>query len=135
MALRDTLNQSGSNQLADAFRDIKIGELLSYIVALLGFTETGITVTANIATLANAPTAMFQLTAATGTVTGVKKMLRGPISGEDAVIPITGEAVWDGGTRVLFAAADVVATASFTYARATNLASVTMRDMGQTGNV
>ena len=64
----------------------------------------------------------------------MKKILRGPISGEDAVIPITGEAVWDGGTRVLFAAADAGTTASFTYSRTTDLASITMRDMGQSGN-
>lgn len=132
--VRELLNKNRVtlNQLADTMGEIEVGELLALVIAGLTPTETGVVPAANVATLANAPSAMFQINATAGTVTGIKKLLKGPISGEDAVVPKTGEAVWDGGTRVLFNAADAVTAASFTYARPApnNPTSVLQRELG-----
>lgn len=129
--VRDTLNSGNLNQLADALKAMGVGELLSYAAAKMVYTETGISTSSNVATLANPPTAqgLFQCVAASGTVTGVKKLRRGPVSGANAIVPNTGECVWDGGKKVLFAAVDAVATASFTYAVSTDIASLTMQDL------
>lgn len=129
--MRELLNQSNLNQLADVLGDIEFGELLTLVIQGLTATEAGVVPAAHVATLANQPSAMFQINATTATVTGIKKLLKGPITGEDAVVPRTGEAVWDGGVKVLFAAADAVTAASFTYARSTNSSSVLQRDLGQ----
>jgi hypothetical protein len=64
-----------------------------------------------------------------GSATGVKKLRRGPISGPGALVPAAGECVWDGGKKVLFAAADLALTASFTYAVSTDLASSLLADL------
>lgn len=132
--VRDTLNSGNLNQIADAAKACGLGEALSYLLAKASYTETGITVTANVATLANAPTSqgLFQCVVASvsgGSATGAKKLRKGPITGAGAITPNAGECVWDGGVKVLFAAADKAATASFTYAVATDLASDTMQDL------
>jgi len=135
MSLRTDLNANQPNRLSDGLADIKLGELLSYLINRLTPTQAGLVPASHVATMAAQPAALFQVNATTGTVTGVKKLLRGPISGEDAVVPATGEVVWDGGTNLLFATSDAVTAVSVTYALATDLASITMRNLGQTGNV
>ena len=130
--MRDTLNSGNPNTLGDASQALPLGELLSYVIAKLGFTETGIAVTANVATLAAQPTAIFQVVGITAVpASTVKKLRKGPITGPNAIVPAAGEAVWDGALSVLFAAADVATTASFTYAVATDLASATMADLAR----
>lgn len=132
--VRDQLNGvQTANNLFDLCQSVGLGELLSYVVNKMAYTETGIAVTANVATLANAPTAqgLFKCVVATGTSTGMKKLLKGPVSGANAIVPAAGECVWDGGVKVLFASADAAATASFTYAVSTELASITMKALGQ----
>ena len=124
--IRNDLNTGLPGRLASAQQKINFGELISYIVAKLTATESGVTVTTNVATLANTPSAVFQINATAGTTTGVKKLRQGPITGTNALVPATGEAVWDGGKKVLFAAVDAITTASFTYAQTTDLASDTM---------
>lgn len=130
--LRELLNRSKANlnTLSDAVGDLELGDLIVLLINDLTATETGVVPASDVATLAAQPTAMFQINATAGTVTGIKKLLKGPISGEDAVVPKTGEAVWDGGTQVLFNAADAVTAASFTYATAADVDSVTQRDLG-----
>lgn len=130
MSLRDELNKSDPNRTPDVGREIQMGELLALVIAGLTPTETGVSPSSDIATLAAQPNALFQIDATAGTVTGIKKLLKGPISGEDAVVPQTGEAVWDGGTQVLFAAADAVTAASFTYSVDGDETSVLKRDLG-----
>lgn len=132
-SVRDQLNGVQlPNNLADLAASIGLGELLSYAVNKMGFTETGIAVTSDVATLAATPVGLFQCVGITGGgASTVKKLLRGPISGVGAIVPASGECVWDGGTHVLFAAADLAATASFTYSLATDLASCTMKALGQ----
>lgn len=134
MSIQAVLDSGNVNQLGDAAEKVALGTLLSYVAEKLSFTETGIAVTTNVATLANAPVAggLFQCVAATvssGSATGVKKLRKGPITGSSALTPASGECVWDGGKKVLFAAADAVATASFTYAVATDLASTLLQDL------
>ena len=125
--LRNDLNDGNLNQIADEFRQIKMGELVSLLISKLGFTETDVVPSANVATLANQPSAIFQVNAGTATVTGVKKLLKGPITGPRAIVPATGECVWDGGLHVLCAAVDAVTKVSFVYAQATDKASILLR--------
>jgi hypothetical protein len=137
VTIRDNLNGvETANKLSDICQSIGMGELLSYLLAKASYTETGITVTSNVATLANAPTSqgLFKCVVASvssGSATGSKTLLRGPISGVNAIVPVAGQCVWDGNLKVLFAAADLAATASFTYAVSTDVASVTQKSLGQ----
>lgn len=129
-SLRDVLNSGNLNNLADAAQKMSLGEVLAYAISKMGFTETGIAVTANVSTLAAQPTALLQCVGITaGAVSTVKKLIKGPISGPGAITPATGECVWDGGLNVLFAAVDVAATASFTYVVATDKASIGLSDL------
>ena len=135
--VRDQLNGvEVANNLPDLCVSVGMGELLSYLLAKAAYTDTGIAVTSNVATLNAAPTSqgLFKCVVASvsgGSATGAKTLLKGPISGSGAIVPATGQCVWDGNTKVLFAAGDLAATASFTYAVATDVASVTMKLLGQ----
>jgi len=128
--IRDTLNLGDANRLSAAFAKIGLGDLLNLLITAMTATEAGVTVTTNKATLANQPSSLYQINATAGTTTGIKKLLRGPITGANAIVPLTGQAVWDGNVSVLFATADAVTAASFTYARAANVtASILQRDI------
>jgi hypothetical protein len=133
-SLQAVLDSGNINQLGDAAEKLGLGTLLAYAASKMGFTETGIAVTSNVSTLANAPTSagLFQCVVASvsgGSATGAKKLRRGPVSGSGALVPAAGECIWDGGKKVLFAAADLALTASFTYAVATDLASALLADL------
>ena len=129
--IQTVLDSGNLNQLADAAGKLGLGTLLAYAIAKMGYTDTGTSVTSDVVTLTNQPTAngLFKVVAVSGTVTGMKKLLRGPISGPGAVVPATGECVWDGGLHVLFAAVDAVATASSTFAVSTDTASALLADL------
>lgn len=133
--LRDALN--GSNQLgrlADVLRALGFGNLLGLLIRGLTATETGVTVTAHVATLANVPAenSLYQVNATTATATGIKTLLVGPITGPGAITPAPGQAVWVPGTKtVKFNAADAVTAASFTYSVGTEATSVLPRQLGQ----
>ena len=131
-SLQAVIDSGNVNQLGDAALKGQLGTVLAYAASKLGFTETGIAVTSNVSTLANAPTALIRCVVASvsgGSATGPKKLIKGPISGPGAVVPAAGECVWDGGLHVLFSAADLAATASFTYAVATDVASILLQDL------
>jgi hypothetical protein len=131
-SIQAVLDSGNINQLGDAALKAKLGSMLAYAASKMGYTETGIAVTTNVSTLANQPSALFQCVVASvsgGSATGAKKLLRGPISGAGAVVPAAGECVWDGGLHVLFSAADLALTASFTYAVATDVASCMLADL------
>jgi hypothetical protein len=83
-----------------------------------GFSET-LTVSTNAATLTNqpGPSGLIQVNAVAGTTTGVKKVRRGAVSGTNALVPLTGEVIWDGGKKLLFSATDAVTSAQVTYAQ------------------
>ena len=129
--LQAILDSGNLNNIADASGKLGIGTLLAYAIAKMGYTDTGTAVTSDVVTLTAQPTAngLFKVVAASGTVTGMKKLLRGPISGAGAIVPATGECVWDGGLHVLFAAVDAVATASSTFAVSTDTASALLADL------
>jgi len=130
MSLRDTLNLGDANRTPAVFSKLLLGDVLNLLITALAVTESAITVTANVATLANTPSTLLQINATAGTTTGVKKLLRGPVTGATAIVPLTGQAVWDGGVKVLFSTVDAVTAASFTYARAANVtASILQRDI------
>ena len=136
-SLREVLNGGNPNEVFDAMVRTNLGDLLSFLLAKLGTdvgysSESPVTLAANVATLSNQPVAVFQVVAATagaGGVTGVVKLRKGLITGPKALVPATGECVWDGGKNILFAAADLVLTANFLYAVATDTTSVTEADL------
>src|SRR5882672_4545333 len=123
MSIRTDLNGSQPNSLSNDVRAVQLGEMLSYFANKATPTQTGVVPSANVATLAAIPVALFQVNATAGTVTGVKTLRKGVV-GTD--VPATGECVWQvGTTKVAFAAADAVTAASFTYSLATDLCSLT----------
>jgi len=117
--------------LANAIK-AKLNLLLAAVRGIGGVTEQGVTVTSNVATLANQPSAVVSVIATTGTTTGSKTLLQGPISGAGAIVPASGQVVWDGGKKILFAAVDAITVADFAYTTAAD-ATVTalQRDIGQ----
>ena len=123
MSVRQVLNASNPNQLTDGLHAFPLGELLTKLIKLLTATEVGVVPAANIATLAAVPTGLFQVNATAGTVTGIKTLRRGVVSGASAVVAATGECVWDGGLHILFSPIDAVTAVSVTYAVATDKAS------------
>ena len=125
------LDSGNANNLADACAKLGVGTLLAYAISKMGYTDTGTAIVSDVVTLTAQPVAngLFKVVAATGTVTGMKKLRRGPISGAGAIVPATGECVWDGGLHVLFAAVDAVATASSTFAVAADTASTMLADL------
>ena len=135
MSLRTELNQADPDRLSSAFTELQAGELINAIIAGLaasGYTETTQTVTSNIRTLNAVPSAIFQVTATTATHTGVKTLLKGATSGANAVTPLTGQCVWDGGLHILFATVDNVTVCSVLYAQAGDTtASILQRVPGQ----
>jgi hypothetical protein len=130
-SLQAVLDSGNLNDIADAAGKLGLGTLLGYLVAKATATESGVSPASNVATLANAPVAngLFQVNATAGTTTGIKKLRQGPITGPSALVPATGECVWDGAKSVLFAAVDAVSAASFTYAVSTDLASRLLSDL------
>lgn len=134
--IRDTLNSGNPNVLGDACQAIGLGEMLSLLIATAGAsaptdTLAGGDIVSHLATMAAVPTALFYVNGTVGTVTGVKKLRKGPVSGPNAIVPATGECVWDGGLHILFAAVDAITTCTLLYATSANLASITMADLAR----
>jgi hypothetical protein len=80
-----------------------------------GVTDSGLTVTSNVATLSATPTTngMITVRATTGTTTGVKTLRRDPLH-----TLVTGEVFWDGQKGLTFAAVDAVTACDVIYAKA-----------------
>jgi hypothetical protein len=135
MSIRVELNKDNPNRLGDALRSFAFGDVINMLIKALTVTESAISVTTNVATLANQPSANGLLralaTAETGTVH--EKLIRvGPITGPQKVTPAPNECVWDGGKKVLFNTVDAVTAASFTYPTdADTTAGVLQREIGQ----
>lgn len=129
--LRDSLNTADPNRLPVAAQSIPLGELLTKVIADMTPTEAALVPAAEVLTLAAQPTAVLQINQITGTTNGVKKLLKGPITGNGAVVPATGEAVWDGGTKILMAAVDAAATVDVTYVTDADQASILKRAIGE----
>lgn len=119
--IRDSLNTADPNRIPDVLRTLQFGEVFNLLLSQLTATETGVTPASNVATLAAQPTALILINGTAGTSTGIKTLLRGQISGPGAIVPAPGQAVWDGGKKVLFNAADAITAAAFTYATAANV--------------
>lgn len=132
MSLRDVLNASDPNRNDSALQELAQGDLLNLIIKGLTPTESAVTVTSNVATLAATPATFLDINAVGGTTQGRKKLRKGPITGPQKITPATGEAVWDGATKVLFATVDAVSSANFTYSKTTDTTcSILQRDQGQ----
>lgn len=132
MPIRDTLDSGDANRLGAVQAEIGLGSLVNDLVLAMTATEAGVTVTSNVATLANAPKCLLHVNVTAGTTTGVKAVKKGPITGPNALTPATGECVWDGNKSVKFATADAATAASFWYTRpGTTTISYFRRELGQ----
>lgn len=126
--LRDSINTSDANRSDSAFNALQLGELLTLLIQASTPTESSVTVTSNVATLAATPTALFQCNASAGTTTGVKKLLIGPAT----IVPATGQCLWTPGTNtVKFNVADAVSAAHFLYSTAVISSSAMLRSIGE----
>jgi hypothetical protein len=131
--IRDTLNTADPNRLDRALKDINFGDLVSLLMASLTPTESTVVVTASVGPIANQPSAVYQVNATAAGTTGIKKLLKGPITGPHAILPAVGECVWDGALSILFNATDAVTQMAVTYALATPVvASILRRSLGET---
>lgn len=131
MSIRAEMNTGPENRFMDMVREIGLGELINLLIQGLAAAETGIAITASVATLAATPTALFQVNGIGGTA-GIKTIKKGPITGSQKITPLPGECVWDGGIKVLFNVADANTTATFRYAKAADAtASCLSREIGQ----
>lgn len=134
MSMRSTLNQVQPNNALDILREVGFGDLLNALIKALAFTETAIAVTTNVATLAAQPSSLGVLRALATAETGTsheKKILIGPVSGPQALVPAVAQCVWDGGVKVLFNSVDAVTAASFLYAKDSDTtAGALQRDLG-----
>lgn len=128
--LRDSLNTSDPNRLPTALQSILAGDLLNALITAMTPTQAALAVTANVATLANTPSTIFQIKTTAATSGGVKKLL---MAAPGVVTPNPGEAVWSPGTKtVTFNAADAVTACSFTYATAADATcSLLLRFIGE----
>jgi hypothetical protein len=124
MSVRQVLNTNNLNQLEDALHALPIGELLTKLIKSMTATEAGLVPASNIATMAATPSGLFQVNVTAGTVTGVKTLRRGVITGSGAQVAATGECIWDGATKILFSPIDAATAVSVTYSVATDKASV-----------
>jgi hypothetical protein len=118
--LRESFNASDPNRLPSELQDLSMGELLTLLINALAATESALAPASNVITLAATPSALFDVNVTAGTVTGAKKILKG-FTGSDGVItpvPATGEATWNGGTKVRLASADAATAVSVKYATA-----------------
>lgn len=131
MSIRNEMNGAGENRMNDALRELGFGDLVNALIGTLAATETGISITNNVATMANQPSYLWQVNGIGGTA-GIKTILRGPITGNQKVTPAPGQVVWDGGKKLLFNVADANTTTTLRYATAADAtASAMSREIGQ----
>lgn len=131
MSMRAEANTGPENRMMDILREIGFGDLLNALITTLAVTETP-TASSNVLTLAGQPTYLWDVNQTGGTVTGNKTILRGPITGSQKVTPATGQCVWDGGVKILFAAADAATTVAVKYAKAVDTTHGSLaREIGQ----
>jgi len=135
MSIRTLLDTVPPNQAFDLLRETPFGALFNALIKSLTFTETGIVPSSNVGTLAAQPSSgngvlRVLATAETGTA-HEKKILVGPITGTQALVPAPGQCVWDGGVKVLFNSADAVTAFSTFYTKDSDTtAGVLQRDPG-----
>lgn len=130
--LRGTMNQGEAQRLADIDRDIGIGDLVNSLINAMSNTETSVTVTSNVATLANKPAYLFDAKVSAGTTTGSKQILKVSNAFLVANTPAAGTCYWDGNTKVKFSSTDGATAAHFKYTQASDsTCSYLQRSLGQ----
>ncbi|TAK93711.1 hypothetical protein EPO05_06980 [Patescibacteria group bacterium] len=109
--LRELINLSNPENIADALQQMLFGDVLSMLIAALTPTEAAAAVASNQKTLTNRAGILLDVVATAGTTTGRKAILIGGSS----VVPTAGQCVWNGTSLVRFAAADAVTASNFLY--------------------
>jgi hypothetical protein len=130
--LRDTMNQGEPGRLPDIDRDVFAGEFVNAMLLAMSATESGVSVTTNVATLANTPLVLWDANATTATATGHKKVLKVSNAFLTANNPPAGSCYWDGGLKVKFNSADAATVAAFKYPKAADASvSYLQRSLGE----
>lgn len=130
--MREELNGGNINRLGDLANAVDLGDLLAFLVQKAAATETGITPSSDVATLAAPAKKVFHLNATAGTFTGILDLK----IGDSTVSPSSGEAVWagPGNDEIRLNSADAITALSAWYSR-TDEANVEMtltsRRLGQ----
>lgn len=121
--LRGTMNQGEPARLADVDRDFQLGEVWNALIIAMAATESSVTVTSNVATLAHTPQQLLDCNVATvssGSATGhklLRKVSNAFLTNND---PPAGSCFWDGATKVKFSSSDLASTAHFKYTQSTD---------------
>lgn len=121
--LRDSMNQGEPGRLADVDRDILMGEFVNAMLLAMAATETSVTVTSNVATLAGTPLVLWDANVSAvsgGSATGHKQVQKVSNAFLTANNPAAGTCFWDGGTKVKFSSADLATAAHFKYPKASD---------------
>jgi|HubBroStandDraft_2_1064218.scaffolds.fasta_scaffold60005_3 hypothetical protein len=130
--LRATANQGEAGRLADVDRDIQMGEFLNAMINGMTATETGVSVTSNVATLAGTPVVLWDANGTAGTTTGHKQVLKVSAAYLTANNPAAGTCYWNGSTSVKFSSVDAISTAAFKYPKAADVTcSYLQRTLGE----
>ncbi len=109
-----------ANALKISYNALQV-DVVAIRAALAGVgnvTEAGLVPSSNIVTLAAVPVSIIDITIVAGTNTGPVKLRKGPVTGSQAILPSTLEAVWDGGLKIRMAAADVATDVNVGYTKA-----------------
>ena len=126
------MNQGEPGRLADLDRDVQAGEFVNAMINAMTATESGVSVTTNVATLAATPVVLWDAKATTATHTGSKQVLKVSNAFLTANNPATGTCYWDGGTKVKFSTVDAATVASFKYPVSTDATcSYLQRTLGE----
>jgi hypothetical protein len=135
MSIRGTLNAGDANRTPAAGAAIKMGSMLNFLLNAATPNQGSTAITSNKGTLTAQPDALHDvkiLTVSGGSATGRKTILKGQITGSNALVPAAGQVVWDGNVTLLFAAADLGSTFSalFTTAADSTVGSMA-RELGE----
>lgn len=137
LTVRDVLIRGEANALGDAIGQAKLVDIIAMLVRASTPTENNAAVSSNAVTLAAAPLpgGLLEVEAVTATVTGRKTIV---LDASERYTPATGEVRWNGGTGLLFAAADAVTAADLWYlnlAGTNNRLGIFERQIGDRGEV
>lgn len=132
--LREMANNGVLQNLADIARELRLGDLLGFLIRAAANTQTGVVPTAGntLVTFAAPIAEIYDLVSTAGTFTGRLTLKIGDAN----LLPLPGEAVWagPGASTVRLNAADVITAVDAKYARvdATNVVTSDLnRSLGQ----
>lgn len=135
MSIRATLNAGDPNRVPSGLQAVKFGSILNFLLNAATPNQGSTAVSSSKGTLTAQPDALLDvkvLTVGSGSATGRKTILKGQITGPNAIVPAAGQVVWDGNVTLLFASADAAATFSALFTTAADATvGALARELGQ----